>query len=74
MMWMGNFGSANQATLEYFERSGRTPDVVFANRGLVDQLGGFAELASRDPLIAYIVANYYVVDAEASVSTVLRRN
>jgi hypothetical protein len=73
MMWMGNFGSANQATLDDFERSGRTPDVAFVNRGLVDQLGGYDQLASRD-LIAYIVANYHVVDAEASVTTVLRRN
>lgn len=31
-------------------------------------------LARRDPLIAYIVANYHVVDREASVTTVFRRN
>jgi hypothetical protein len=74
IMWMGAFGAANQATLDYFERSGRTPNVVFVNRGLVEQLGGYDELASRDPLIAYIVANYHVVDAEASITTVLRRS
>jgi hypothetical protein len=74
IMWMSAFGAANQAALDYFERSGRTPDVVFVNRVLVEQLGGYDELASRDPLIAYIVANYHVVDAEASITTVFRRN
>jgi hypothetical protein len=74
IMWLGAFGGANQTTLDYFDRSGRTPDVVFVNRSLVDQLGGYDELSGRDPLIAYIVANYHVVDAEASVTTVFRRN
>jgi hypothetical protein len=74
IMWLGNFGPANQATLGYFERSGRTPDVVLINRSLVDQVGGYGMLARRDPLIAYIVANYHVVDREASVTTVFRRN
>jgi hypothetical protein len=74
ILWLGNLGGASQATLDYFERSGRTPDVVFVNRGLVDQLGGYDVLASRDPLIAYIIANYHVVDPEASVATVFRRN
>jgi hypothetical protein len=74
ILWLGNLGGASQATLDYFERSGRTPDVVFVNRGLVDQLGGYDVLASRDPLIAYIIADYHVVDPEASVATVFRRN
>jgi hypothetical protein len=74
LMWLGDFGAANQATLDYFKRVERTPDVVFVNRFLVEQAGGFEELARRDPLIAYIAANYHVVDPEASVTTVLRRN
>ena len=74
IMWLADYGAGNQATLDYFQRSGRTPDVVFVNRSLIDELGGFNELAGRDPLIAYIVANYHVVDSEASVTTVLRRN
>jgi hypothetical protein len=74
IMWLGDFGATNQSTLNYFERSGRTPDVVFMNRALIDQLGGYDALASRDPLIAYIMTNYYVVDPEASVTTVLLRN
>ncbi|MGH8774633.1 MAG: hypothetical protein ACRDWI_05465 [Jiangellaceae bacterium] len=74
IMWLGDFGEANRATLDYFERTGRTPDVVLVNHALVDQAGGYEQLADRDPLIAYIVANYHVVDPEASVTTVLRRN
>ncbi len=74
IMWLANYGSANQSTLDYFAQSGRTPDVVFVSRGLVDAEGGYGVLARRDPLIAYIVANYHIVDPQASNTTVFRRN
>lgn len=74
IMWLGDFGAVNQSTLDYFARSGRTPDVVFVNRGLVEAKGGYDALARQDPLIAYIVMNYHIVDPQASITTVFRRN
>lgn len=73
LLWLGAFGEANQATLDYFERAGRTPDVIFVNRSLVEDLGGYDALAEEDPLVAFIMENYRLVDPEASITSVFRR-
>jgi hypothetical protein len=73
LLWLGAFGEANQATLDYFERTGRTPDVIFVNRVLVEGLGGYETLAEEDPLVEYIIENYRLVEPEASITSVFRR-
>jgi hypothetical protein len=73
LLWLGAFGGANHATLDYFDRSGRTPDVVFVNRALIDGHGGYEAVAKDDPLIAFVLGNYRLVEQEAGVADVFRR-
>jgi hypothetical protein len=56
ILWLGDFGSANQATVDWFERSGREPDVAFVVDGYVRANGGWDEMVARDPLVAHLAA------------------
>jgi hypothetical protein len=51
-------GRTDQAALDYFERSGALPDVVFVSDVDVKQAGGWAKAPSEDPLLATLKASY----------------
>jgi hypothetical protein len=61
IIWMTDYGAANQASVEYFQRTGRTPDVVFVNSVWAERAGGWDKLAAKDPLIRYVLDNYHRV-------------
>jgi hypothetical protein len=73
LLWLGAFGGANQATLDYFDRAGRIPDVIFVNRLLIEDHGGYEAVAEEDPLIEFILENYRLVDPEVDAADVFRR-
>jgi hypothetical protein len=57
IVWLGLFREANQATVDWFERSGRHPTVAFVPRFTIEQAGSWDALMAQDPLIAYLRAN-----------------
>lgn len=71
--WLVDWGGANRATLDWFDRTGRRPDVVLVDSGLARQEGGLGALATRDPLIEYLLAGYDVVEPGLAGPIVLRR-
>lgn len=58
IVWLGRFRQANQATVDWFERTDRRPDVVFVPQVLVEEAGSWEALADEDPLVAHLRTNY----------------
>jgi hypothetical protein len=73
LLWLGSYGAANQATLDWFARTGRRPRVVVIAWAIAGRPGGLARIARRDPLMAYLLQNYRVVEAATGGPTVLVR-
>lgn len=51
-------GSGDAAALAYFDRVGRTPDVVFVSDADVEQAGGYARVSANDPLLRWVASRY----------------
>jgi hypothetical protein len=62
IQWLSTFGETNRATVDWFARQGRYPDVVFIDRGLLTRAGGLTAAARADPLFAYFASSYRAVD------------
>ena len=73
ILWLTNYGAANRSTLEWFRRTGRVPRVVVIDQGLVVRSTDLARLGRSDPLIAFVLRDYRVVDAGPGRPTVLVR-
>ena len=71
--WLIDYGNANRATLAWFDRTGRRPDVAVVAGGIVARAGGLAGLARTDPLVAYLLQGYRVAQSGGDAPTVLVR-
>jgi hypothetical protein len=74
IIWMTDYGAANQASVEYFQRTRRPPDMVFINNTLVERAGGWDKLAAKDPLIEYVLAHYHEVHGPPSSLAAFRHS
>lgn len=71
-VWL-NVGPSDQATLDYFERKGAVPDVVFVARTLTRTEGGLEARAGTDPLLAWLLREYSLVEAGEHLVVYTRR-
>lgn len=69
IIWLGQFGPANQETVDWMERTGRWPDVVVAHPASA----AVWKPGSGDPLTARLVADYGA-PVETGSYLVLRRD
>ena len=72
-VWLDDHGAANRWALDWFLRTGRTPDVVVVTAAADERAGGAAAWAGRDPLRAWIATAYPVQREVPGVGTVLER-
>ena len=72
-VWLEDHGAANRWVLDWFARTGRTPDVVVVTAAADARAGGAAAWAGRDPLRAWLVTAYPVQRVVPGVGTVLER-
>jgi hypothetical protein len=72
-VWLEDHGAANRWALEWFGRTGRTPDVVVVTAEADAEAGGARAWAARDPLRAWVTTAYPVVLTSPGVGTVLER-
>jgi hypothetical protein len=61
VQWLATLGDT-RATVDWFARRHRYPDVVFVDRRLLRQAGGFTAAARTDPLFRYLASAYSAVD------------
>ncbi|KRB43402.1 hypothetical protein [Terrabacter sp. Root181] len=72
-VWLEDHGAANRWVLDWFARTGRTPDVVVVTAAADARAGGAAAWAGRDPLRAWLATAYPVQRVVPGVGTVLER-
>jgi hypothetical protein len=72
-VWLEDHGAANRWALDWFVRTGRTPDVVVVTATADAGAGGAAAWAGRDPLRAWLATAYPVQRVVPGVGTVLER-
>lgn len=70
-VWLAT-GPSDVETIDYFERIGQWPDIVFVSSSLLRSLDETPEGISNDPLLSYIDAEYEWV-GEAGAFAVYRR-
>lgn len=58
IVWISDFGAANRWTVDWWDKTGRLPDVAFVYPAPVRAAGGWEELAAEDPLIARLSEGY----------------
>ncbi|GGK73588.1 hypothetical protein [Ornithinimicrobium pekingense] len=58
IVWLSDFGEANAWTVDWWERTGRWPDVAVVHPGAVQRAGGWEALASQDPVVAALDEGY----------------
>jgi hypothetical protein len=63
-VWLAS-GPKDQATIGYFDRTGRWPDVVFVSSSLISPSGVVRGVVA-DPLLAALAARYRVVETSAA--------
>ncbi|MGZ4612256.1 MAG: hypothetical protein ACXV1K_03660 [Kineosporiaceae bacterium] len=71
--WLTDYGLANQSTLDWFARTGRVPRVVVVDWAMVRRAGGLVRIARTDPLMAFVLREYRIVDSGPERPTVLAR-
>jgi hypothetical protein len=64
-VWL-NVGPVDRITIDYYDRMGRWPDVVFVPSSLLTSSGGSTESRAADPLLAALAARYHVVERSAA--------
>lgn len=60
-IWL-NMGPSDQAAVDYFERTGVRPDVIFVARSQAEAEGGLAVRARKDPLFRWLLVNYSLAE------------
>jgi hypothetical protein len=71
-VWL-NVGPADRITIDYYDRAGRWPDVVFVPSGLLLPSGASTEPSAADPLLAALAGRYHAVERSAAAGyTVMR--
>jgi len=74
ILWLVHYGAANAAVLRWMVRRQRVPDVVLVNTSIEAEAGGTTAWASRrDPLRAWIDAEFVVSDGVPGLATVYVR-
>jgi len=73
ILWLVDYGAANAAVLRWMVRRQRVPDVVLVNTSIEAEAGGTTAWASRDPLRAWIDAEFVVSDGVPGLATVYVR-
>lgn len=73
IVWIDRFGPANAVTVDWWERTGRRPDVAVLHAPTVRAAGGWDALAAEDPLVAVLDADYGLPTTEGDY-VVLRRD
>ncbi len=61
-------GEADRAAVERYERQGQPAQVVFVDDLAVARSGGYRGDRSKDPLLAYVLANYRKAGSAADFS------
>lgn len=72
-IWLENYGAANQKALDWFGRTGRTPDAVLVTSRAEDSAGGAAAWVKVDPLRAWIQTAYPAHQAIPGLGTLFQR-
>jgi hypothetical protein len=72
-VWL-TVGPGDQATVDYFDRTGRWPDIAFVPSVLLTPSGAVSSRAGADPLLFALVSHYTVAEtSDVAGLTVLRR-
>ncbi len=58
IIWLSHFGQANRQGLQWFDRTGRSPDVVLVATAQVRMAGGWEPLLGQDPLLAHLASTH----------------
>lgn len=58
IVWISDFGAANRWTVDWWEETGRWPQVAIIPTSAVRQAGGWDEMVAHDPLVAALDARY----------------
>ncbi|WP_330476567.1 hypothetical protein [Terrabacter sp. C0L_2] len=72
-LWLEDYGAANQKALDWFQRTGRAPDVVLVMATAEENAGGAAAWVQRDPLRAWVQTAYPVRHVVPGLGTLLER-
>jgi hypothetical protein len=64
---------SDRAAIEYYERRGRSPQVVFVDELAIAREGGYGAGAAADPLLQYVLANYRKTGTVANFGVFVRR-
>ncbi len=72
-LWLEDYGAANQKALDWFQRTGRAPDVVLVTSIAEKNAGGEAAWVQHDPLRAWIQTAYPVRHVIPGLGTLLER-
>jgi hypothetical protein len=70
--WL-NIGPGDQATIDYYVRTGRSPDVAFVSTSLVTPNGSPEAKRGADPLLDWLAARYRTVGTDAGLTAYVRR-
>lgn len=73
ILWLADFGQANHRTVEWWTKTGRWPDVAMIYPAAVRRAGGWAALATEDPVITAL-SQTYGPPTESDGYLVLRRD
>jgi uncharacterized Tic20 family protein len=65
-------GPSDRYTVAYFDSAG-PPDVVYINRSVIPSAGGLYAAAAKDPLVAYLVRDYDIVETFDPFAVFVRR-
>ena len=60
-IWL-NIGPSDQAAVDYFERTGKRPDVIFVALSVVEAEGGLEARAPEDPLFRWLLEHYRLAE------------
>jgi hypothetical protein len=66
-----HIGPVDQATIDYFDRIGRWPDVALVPADLITPAGSSSQTASADPLLAALASRYRVVERSPAARLVV---
>jgi hypothetical protein len=72
-VWLDDHGGANRWALDWYHRTGRTPDVVVVTAAADARAGGAPAWTARDPLRAWVATAYPLVRTVPGVGTVLEQ-
>ncbi|MBW3085050.1 hypothetical protein KEM60_01242 [Austwickia sp. TVS 96-490-7B] len=71
ILWMEEYGPANETTVQWLRTSGDAPQIVMVDRERL-RSGSIQGDADRDPLMAYLSRSYRQVDADERILVLQR--